>query len=90
MSVMLKDAGFDHIRPSTTTIHLCHGTPAYNILANMLWRTSPLLQTFFVQAGVASAHHYSHITEEMLVELVDHHFTCDWSLHTITAQRPAT
>jgi SAM-dependent methyltransferase len=90
MPAMLKDAGFENIQPSTTTINLRYATPAYNMLVSTLWRTSPLLQTFFVQSGVASAHHFSHITDEMLVELVDHNFTCDWSLHAVTAQRPAT
>jgi hypothetical protein len=60
------------------------------MLVGTLWRTSPLLQTFFVQTGVASANHFTHITDEMLVELVDHNFIGNWSLHTITAQRPPT
>jgi ubiquinone/menaquinone biosynthesis C-methylase UbiE len=90
MPTMLKDVGFENIQPSTTTIHLQHGTPAYNMLVSTLWRTSPLLQTFFVQSGVASANHFIHITDEMLVELVNHSFTCNWSLHTVIARRPNT
>jgi hypothetical protein len=87
---MLKDVGFTNIRPSTTTIQLRYNTPAYHMLASTLWRSSPLLQTFFVQSGVASANHFAHITDEMLLELMDRNFTGNWSLYTITAQRPAT
>lgn len=90
MPTMLKDVGFTNIRPSTTTIQFRYGTPAYHMLASTLWRTSPLLQTFFVQSGVASANHFAHITDEMLLELMDRNFTGNWSLHTMTAQRPAT
>jgi len=90
MPTMLKDVDFTNIRPSTTTIQLHYGTPAYRMLVSTLWRTSPLLQTFFVQSGVASTNHFTHITDEMLLELVDHNFTGSWSLHTITAQRPPT
>jgi SAM-dependent methyltransferase len=88
MATMLKDAGFENIQPSTITIHLQHGSPAYNMLVSTLWRTSPLLQTFFVQSGVASANHFIHITDEMLVELVNPDFICNWSLYTVTARRP--
>jgi SAM-dependent methyltransferase len=90
MPDMLKDVGFVNIQSSVTMIHLSHGTPAYHALVSTLWHTSPLLQTFFVQSGVASAHHFSHITDEMLVELVDQHFTCDWPLFTVVAQLPAS
>ncbi len=88
MPAMLKDVGFCNIQQSMTTIRLQHGNEAYDTLVHTLWRASPLLQTFFVQAGITTADHFTHITDEMLTELLDPGFTCNWSLRTVTGSRP--